>query len=162
MRIIWRSSLQVRDQLLGTDRGGRSYWLLTLDPARLWVQAAPPVPPPRDVALMGVRELKAEITSLGGQTVGLLEKSELAAALRAAREARAAAAAAGGGGGAADGDAAGHQCGWAWLCYDTYEQAARLAGSLDARGGGREAGLKARLLEVLPLLEQSMEAGSYV
>ena len=111
---------------------------------------------------MGVRELKAEITSLGGQTVGLLEKSELAAALRAAREARAAAAAAGGGGGAADGDAAGHQCGWAWLCYDTYEQAARLAGSLDARGGGREAGLKARLLEVLPLLEQTMEAGSYV
>ena len=69
----------VRDQLLGTDRGGRSYWLLTLDPARLWVQAAPPVPPPRDVSAMGVRDLKAEILSLGGQAVGLLERSELAA-----------------------------------------------------------------------------------
>ena len=69
----------MRDQLLGTDRGGRSYWLLTLDPARLWVQAAPPVPPPRDVSAMGVRDLKAEILSLGGQAVGLLERSELAA-----------------------------------------------------------------------------------
>ena len=35
----WRCLLQVRDQLLGTDQGGRSYWLLTCDPARLWVQA---------------------------------------------------------------------------------------------------------------------------
>ena len=64
----------VRDQLLGVDRAGRSYWLLTLDPARLWVQEAPPAPPPADVAAMGVRELKAEIASLGGQTAGLLEK----------------------------------------------------------------------------------------
>ena len=62
--------------------------------------------------------------------------------------------------GEAEGAAAAHQCGWAWLCYDTYEQVARLAGSLDARGGGREAALKARLLEVLPLLEQTMEEGS--
>ena len=55
----------MRDQLLGTDRGGRRYWLLTLDPARLWVQAAPPVPPgARDVGAMGVRDLKAEIVSL--------------------------------------------------------------------------------------------------
>ena len=70
----------MRDQLLGTDRGGRSYWLLTLDPARLWVQAAPPVPPgARDAGAMGVRDLKAEILSLGGQAVGLLEKGELAA-----------------------------------------------------------------------------------
>ena len=92
--------------------------------------------------------------------------------MRAARGARAAAAAGGeggegggGGGGGGEGggqggDAAAHQCGWTWLCYDTYEQAARLAGSLDARGGGREAGLKARLLEVLPLLEQTMEEGT--
>ena len=116
------------------------------------------MPLPRDVTVMGVRELKAEIASLGGQTAGLLEKSELAEALRAARNARAAAAAVGGG--EVDADAAGHQCGWAWLCYDTYEQTARLAGSLDARGGGREASLKARLLEVLPLLEQTMEEGS--
>jgi len=64
----------VRDQLLGVDRAGRSYWLLTLDPARLWVQEAPPAPPPADVTAMGVRELKAEIASLGGQTAGLLEK----------------------------------------------------------------------------------------
>ena len=64
----------VRDQLLGVDRAGRSYWLLTLDPARLWVQEAPPVPPPADVTAMGMRELKAEIASLGGQTAGLLEK----------------------------------------------------------------------------------------
>ena len=95
--------------------------------------------------------------------------------------------------GEAEGAVAAHQCGWAWLCYDTYEQVARLAGyhpwhaarlagyhpchsarlagyhpwqvarlagSLDARGGGREAALKARLLEVLPLLEQTMEEGS--
>ena len=62
--------------------------------------------------------------------------------------------------GEAEGAAAAHQCGWAWLCYDTYEQVARLAGSLDARAGGREAALKARLLEVLPLLEQTMEEGS--
>ena len=79
--------------------------------------------------------------------------------------------------GEAEGAVAAHQCGWAWLCYDTYEQVARLAGyhpwhaarlagyhpchsarlagyhpwqvarlagSLDARGGGREAALKAR------------------
>ena len=30
--------------------------------------------------------------------------------------------------GEAEGAAAAHQCGWAWLCYDTYEQVARLAG----------------------------------